>query len=136
MTKKKKKKKKKKKRKIIVVGVGLESFVDWVDLNSSEPAEEREGDMSSLAAGFVAWMRKRAVSAQGETTPDSEVSSGKRPKRSGQDKEAQKSLVVITVDSLKRAPDALLALEGASQDASLEDRVPAEGPPNVDEVVG
>ena len=75
--------------------------MDWVDLNSSEPAEEREGDMSSLAAGFAAWMCKRAMSAQGETTPDCKVSSGKRPKRSGQDEEAQKSLVVITVDSPK-----------------------------------
>ena len=46
------------------------------------------------------------------------------------------------MDSLERASDALLALEGASQDAfketcsSLEDKVLAGGPPNVDGVVG
>ena len=44
--------------------------------------------------------------------------------------------------SLERAFDALPALEGASQDASreacasLEDGVPAEGPPNADGVMG
>ena len=62
--------------------------MDWVDPISSEPAEEREGDMSSLAAGFVALMCKRASSAQGETTLGSEVSSDKRPKWSGPDEEA------------------------------------------------
>ena len=39
--------------------------------------------MSSLAVGFAPRIRKRAASAQGETTPGSEVSSGKRPNRSG-----------------------------------------------------
>ena len=43
--------------------------MDLVDLISSESVEEREGDMSSLVAGFVAQMRKRAASAQWETTP-------------------------------------------------------------------
>ena len=68
-------KKKKKKGKIIAAGVGLESFVDWVDPNANNPAEEKKNDMSSLAAGFTAWMCKLARSAQGETTLGSEVSS-------------------------------------------------------------
>ena len=59
-------------------------------------------------------MCKRAASAKGETTPDSEVLGEKRPKWSGPDEEAQKSLVVITMDSPKRASDALSALEGAA----------------------
>ena len=59
-----------------------------MDPISSEPAEEREGDMSSLAAGFVALMCKRASSAQGETTLGSEVSSDKSPKWSCPDEEA------------------------------------------------
>ena len=57
--------------------------MDWVNLTlligetqgdcpspqiSSELAEESEHDMSSLIARFAARMRKRAVSAQGETT--------------------------------------------------------------------
>ena len=37
--------------------------MDWVDPNASDPAEEREDDMSSLAARFAAWMLKRATSA-------------------------------------------------------------------------
>ena len=98
--------------------------------------------MSSLAIGFVAPMCKRAASAQGETTPGSEVSGGKHPKRFGPDEEAQKSSPVIIVDSPERASDALPALEGASQDASketyalLEDVVPTGGSPNADGVMG
>ena len=54
---------KKKKGKIIIrqikaVDVGLESFVDWLDLTASDPIEEREKDMSSLTAGFAARMCK------------------------------------------------------------------------------
>ena len=41
--------------------------MDCKDPISSEPAEEREEDMSSLAVRFVAHMRKRATSAQRET---------------------------------------------------------------------
>ena len=67
--------KKKKKGKIIVVDVGLEGFVDWVEPNAMYLTKEREDDMSRLAAGFFVWMCKRVVSAQGETTPTSEVSS-------------------------------------------------------------
>ena len=47
---------------------------------ASKSAEESEHDMSILAAGFALWMRKRAASAQGETTLCSEVSGGKRTK--------------------------------------------------------
>ena len=60
---KKKKKKTKKVGHIKAIDTGLEGFVDWVDPISSEPAEEREGDMSSLATGFVMRIRKRAASA-------------------------------------------------------------------------
>ena len=65
---KKNRKKAKKVGQIKVAGAGLESFVDWVDPISSEPAKEREGDMSSLAVGFATRMRKRAATAQRETT--------------------------------------------------------------------
>ena len=109
---------------------------------TSEPAEESEHDMSSLTAGFAMWMHKRAASAQGETTPCSEVLGGKRPKRSGLNEEVQKSPVVITSNSPKRASDALLALEGATKDASkdacasLEDGTLARRPQSIDKVVG
>ena len=62
--------------------------MDWVDPNASDPVEEREDDMSSLVTGFSARMRKRAASAQGETTLGFEVSGGKRPKRPGPNEEA------------------------------------------------
>ena len=55
--------------------------------------------MSSLSIRFSTQKRKRAASAQGETTPSSEVSGEKGPKRSGPDEKAQKSLEVITIDS-------------------------------------
>ena len=72
----------------------------------------------------------------------SEVLGGKRPKWSGLNEEVQKSLVVITSDSPKRAFDALLALEGFAQDASreacasLKDGTLAKRPTNADKVVG
>ena len=134
-------------------GAGLEGFVNWVNpspptgeirgvhLVSQIPSEPAEVDMSSLVTGFAAPMRKRVASAQGETTPDSDVPGGKRPKWSGPDEEAQKSPTVITVDSSERAYDALPALEGAAQDASreacpsLEDGTLVGGPPNADQVV-
>ena len=140
-TEKKKKKKANKVGHIKAADTGLEGFVDWVDPISSEQVEERKGDMSSLVVGFFVRMRKWAVSAQGKTTPDSEVSGGKCPKLSGLDEEAQKSLAVITVDSPKQAFDSLPVLEGAAQDASkeacasLENGAPTEGPPNADQVV-
>ena len=116
--------------------------MDWVDPNSSDLVEKMEKDMSSLSARFATRMCKRVASAQGKTTPGSEVSGGKSPKRSFQDKEAHRSPTIVTVDSLKRAPDALPTLEGASQDvlkepcASMENGVQTEGPLNVDGVVG
>ena len=115
--------------------------MDWVDPKASDSAKEWEDDMSSLTVGFVTRMHKRAASAQRETTPGSEVSSEKRLKRSSPDEEAQRSPVVIVVNSLEQASNALLALEGAAQDASreacasLKDGVPVGGPRNVDRVV-
>ena len=94
--------------------------MDQVDPIVSDLAEEMKDDMSSLVARFSAPMRKWAASAQGETTPSSEVSDGKRPKRFGPDEEAQRSLTSTSMDSPERASDALPALEGATQDASLE----------------
>ena len=63
---------------------------------------------------------------------------GKRSKQSGSDGEAEDTLDVIIVDSPDRASDALLALEGAAQEApkepyaSLEDGIPDKGPPDAD----
>ena len=68
-----------------LVGVGLEDFVDWMGIISSEPVEEEE--MSSLAAGFSVQMRKRVAGLEGETTP---IYSGKRLRWSSPDEEAQK----------------------------------------------
>ena len=70
-----------------------------MDPISSELDEERGDDMSSLAVGFVARVCKQAASAQGEITLSFEVLSGKCPKRSSRDEEAQKSPTVITEDS-------------------------------------
>ena len=92
----------------------LEGFMDLVDPIVSEPAEEMEDDMSSLAAGFVVRMRKRAASTQEETTLGSEVPGGKRPKRSGPNAETQKSPTIFTVNSPERASDALPASKGAA----------------------
>ena len=47
--------------------------MDWAGIIASEPAEEEE--MSSLAVGFAARMRKRAAGSKGESTP---ISDGKR----------------------------------------------------------
>ena len=73
--------------------------MDWVDPISSESAEEREEDMSSLAVGFTTQILKRAASAQSETTSGSEGPDGKRPKRPGLEGEVQKSLIVIAMES-------------------------------------
>ena len=88
--------------------------MDCVDPIASEPVEEREDNMSSLATGFSATMSKRAASAQGETTPNFEVPDDKRPKRSSPDDMAQKSQAVSTLNSPKRASNALSALKGAA----------------------
>ena len=55
---KKKKKKAKRGGQTKAAGAGLEGFVDWMDLTSSELTEERKDDMSSLTAGFAARMHK------------------------------------------------------------------------------
>ena len=112
--------------------------MDYVDPNSSDPAKEREDDMSSLVVGFVVRMPKRAASTQGETILDFEVSGKKCSKWSGPDEGAWKIPTIIFVNSLERSFDALPALEGASQDdsreacASSEDEVPFGGLPNID----
>ena len=59
----KKKKKAKKGGQTKVVGAGLKGFRGWTDPTASEPNEEREDDMSSLATRFVVRMRKRAASS-------------------------------------------------------------------------
>ena len=87
--------KKKKKGKIIDAGEGLEGFMDWVDPNASDSAKDMEDDMSSFAVGFSTQMCKRAMSAQGENTPDSEVSGEKCLKRSGLDEEAQRRKIIL-----------------------------------------
>ena len=83
----KKKIRKKKVMRVKAVGEGFKGFVDWGKPITSELAKENEDDMSIFAAGFSVWMRKQAASSQGETTPDSQVPSGKRPKRSSPDRE-------------------------------------------------
>ena len=93
--------KKKEKGKIIAIGARLECFVDLVDPNASDPVEEMEEDMSTLAVGFAAQMRKRVTSAQRETTPGSELSGGKRPKWFSPNEEAHKSPTVVTMDSVE-----------------------------------
>ena len=95
----KKKKKKKKIGQAKAIGAGLERFVDWTNSGVSESAEEEEAKMSSLVSGFSTRMCKRAASAHGETAPSFEVPKEKRPKLSGPNEEAQKSLTVINVDS-------------------------------------
>ena len=91
-----------------------------MDPISSDPIEEREDDMSSLAAGFAMRMCKWAANAYEETILGFEVSGGKSSRRSDSNEEAHKSPGVITMDSPERAFDALPALEGAAQDASKE----------------
>ena len=103
--------------------------MDWVNPNiptgktqgdrlrphiASEPVEESEHDMFSLATGFNAGMCKRAASAQGETTLGFEVPGDKRLKWLGLNEEVQKSPIVITSLSPERAFNAFPTLEGAS----------------------
>ena len=75
--------------------------MDWTNPIVNESVEEREVEMSSLAAGFVAWMRKQAARAQEETTPSSEGLDEKCFKQSDPAKGVQISLTTISVDSLK-----------------------------------
>ena len=155
--KKKKGKKGKKVRQVKVVGTRLEDFIDWanpipptretqgvrhVSHIASESVEESEDDMSSLDTGFVARMRKRATSAQGETTPGFEVLGEKRSKWSGLDEKVHNSPTIVSLDSLERVFDAFPTLEGVAQDASREacasfkDGIPTGGPLSPDKVLG
>ena len=84
----------------------LEGFVDWTNPRVNESAKEEEAEMSGLVSGFSVRMRKRATSAQGETTLGTEVLGRKCPKLSGSDEKAQKSPVIINVDSPDQAFDA------------------------------
>ena len=61
--KKKKKKRENKGEQTKAADAGLKGFMDWTDPTASELAKEGEDDMSSLAIGFVARMRKRAASS-------------------------------------------------------------------------
>ena len=67
--------------------------MDWLDITTSDPAKEKEEDMSSLTIGFVARIRKRAMSTEEETTltlkylaesPRSSLAQMKRLKRTQQ----------------------------------------------------
>ena len=64
-----------------VADVGLEDFVDWIGIISSVEEEE----MSRLAIGFTARMRKQVASSKVESTPISDV---KLSKWSSPDEEA------------------------------------------------
>ena len=66
-----------------LVDTGLEGFLDWVGIIASESTKDEE--MSRLAVGFVARMRKRARGSRGESTP---ISDRKRKKRSSPGEEA------------------------------------------------
>ena len=66
---------------------------------ANESVEESEDNMSSLVARFFGRMLKHAASAQGETTPDSEILGKKRQKLLDLNKEVQKSSLVIIPDS-------------------------------------
>ena len=59
--------------------------------------------MFGFVSSFVKRMRKRVVSTQGGTAPDSEVPGGKHSKPSGPNEEAYKSPTVSNVDSPNRA---------------------------------
>ena len=62
-------------------------------------------------------MRKWAMSSQGEVNPDFEVLGGKHWKHSGSGREVKEIQAVVALDSLERASKAILALEGAAQEA-------------------
>ena len=84
----------------------------WTNLGVSKSVEEEEAEMSSLVSGFATRMHKQEATAKGETTLGAEVPGKKRPKLTDPDEEAQKSLTIINMDSLDRAFDAYLTLEG------------------------
>ena len=104
-----------------VAGAGLEDFVDWTSIIASEPTEKEE--MSMLAVGFAALMRKRATNSDGETTPSFD---GKRMKQSSPDEKAQKDWAIISMDSPDRASNDQSVLEGTPNKASapLDEGIP------------
>ena len=73
--------------------------MNWTNPGVSKSAKKEEVEIAGLISGFSARMRKRAASTKGETAPSYEAPSGKRPKLSGLDEQAQKSPTVINVDS-------------------------------------
>ena len=114
------------------VGTRFEDFVDWTSIISSKPTEKEE--MSSLAVGFAAQMRKQTVGSEGEITP---MFDGKWSKRSSLHEEAHKLMsAIISVDSLDRASNDQLVLEGAPNEAGtpLEEGIPDGGPSNVKKI--
>ena len=82
-----------------VARTGLEGSVNLTDSTVSELTKEMEAEISNIAAGFVVWMSKQAANAQGEATPGSEGSNGKRFKQSGPVEEVQINPTMISVDS-------------------------------------
>ena len=104
--------------------------MDWAGILANESVEEEE--MSMLAAGFAALMRKWDADLEDEPTliPD-----GKRPKRSSPDEEVEKDWAIIPMDSPDRASNDQSVLEGApSKDsAPQEEGIPTRGP-SVDEI--
>ena len=87
--------------------------------------------MSSLAVGFVAWMHKRAASAQEETTPNSKSPDAKCFKHSSPAEGVQISPTTIFVGYPERALSVLLDLEGNARGVYtlLKDGAPAKEPP-------
>ena len=92
--------------------------MDWMDSIVSDLAEEREAEMSNLAVGFAVRLLKRAISIQGKAIPGFEVPNDKHFKQSSPVEEVQISPVVISMDSLERAPGALPAFKGDARGAS------------------
>ena len=103
--------------------------MDWSSVVASEFGEE---EMSMLAVGFVARMRKRTADSEDELMPTYD---GKSPRRSSSDEEAQKDWAIILVDSLDRATNDQPVSEGVPSEVSvpLEEGIPAGGP-SVDEI--
>ena len=66
-------------------GTRLKGFVDWVGVVDDEPAEEK--GMFSLVVEFIARIRKRLATPEGEATSSS---GEKRPRWSPSNEGAQK----------------------------------------------
>ena len=96
--------------------------------------------MFGLVVGFSIQMCKLAANAQEGTTPGLEILTDKLSRPSKSDKEVQAASTVIVVASLERVLEDMSTVGGAAQDASrnlyaaLEDEVPTEEFPRVDDV--